>query len=148
MIIYDISNGIKKYSLLVFIISVFREMLHMLQECYRDNFCKNYWIPDINLINYLSEDDCNKKMRLCQMVMRKPKEYVADNWLEYVRCLQLNGCFWGQSGVKCLCCPFGNTGNRGVRLPNPCCSCSHKYDSLTCPYFGPCEMNGVQFEVY
>ena len=42
------------------------------------------------------------------MVMRKPKEYVADNWLEYVRCLQLNGCFWGQSGVKCLCCPFGN----------------------------------------
>ena len=136
-----------KYSLLVFTISVFRKILQMLQECYRDNFCKNYCIPDINLIDYLSENECCKKMKLCQMIMRKCKEYVSDNWLEYVRCLQLNGCFWDQSGVKCWCCRFEETGNRGVRLRNACCSCSYKYDSSTCPYYWQCEMNGVQLEV-
>ena len=138
----------RKYSHLVLIISIFREMLHMLQECYRERFCRNYWIPDANLIDYLTRSDCDRKMKLCQMIIKKPKEYVADNWLEYVRCLRLNGCYCGQSGVKRQCCPCGGICDRGVRLPNACCSFSYKYDSSTCPCCGPCEMNGLQFEVY
>ena len=136
-----------KYSLLVFIISVFREMLNMLQECYRKRFCPNYWIPDKNLIDYLTSFDCDRKLKFCQMIMKKPKQYVADNWLEYVRCLKLNGCYCGQPRAKRSCCLPKENGD-GVRLPNACCSCSYKYDSSTCPYCGPCEMNGLQFEVY
>lgn len=138
----------RKYSLLIFIISVFREMLRMLQECYRKRFCPNYWIPEANLIECLTSYDCDRKMKLCQMIIKKPKEYVADNWLEYVRCLQLNCCYCGQSGVKRQYSLSGEIADRDVRSPSACCSCSYKYDSSTCPCCGPCEMNRMQFEVY
>ena len=135
------------FSFLVVIISVFRVMLKKLQECYRNRLCENYWIPEANLIDNFTDYDCDRKIKLCQMIMKKPKEYVADNWLEYVRCLRLNCCYCGQSGVKRQYILSEEIGDENVRSPCACCSCSYKYDSSTCPC-GPCEMNQTQFEVY
>ena len=120
-------------------------MLHMLQECYSQRFCPNYWIPEVNLIENLTNYD--SKINLLQTIIEKPKEYVADNWLEYVRCLRLNCCFCGLSDVKRRYSLSGEIGDSNVKSPSTCCSYSYKYDSSTCPC-GPCDMNQIQFEVY
>ena len=70
-----------------------------LNDCLEKRNCPNYWIPGINLLANLSEYDFVRKQRTVLKILTHPKFYVADKWLEHIRCLRQNCCYCGASGV-------------------------------------------------
>lgn len=125
----------------------FLDLMRILKEGYRTKNIPNYWIPELNLIDYLTAYDCQRKFKMCEDILENPKKYVADNWLEYVRCLRLNCCYCGDTGYKRRLFQSGEVADEKIRTPDAWCTCNCDYNNDTCPC-GPCSYNPLNLEVY
>ena len=95
-------------------------MLHELELNLRKERCENYWIKQINLFDNLTSNQLVSKRAFLQSIIKNPKKYVADEWLEYSRCVRKQCCYCGNivymyalqmveavtgGGCKgCICC--------------------------------------------
>jgi len=127
----------------------FLVLLKQLSLCFKLEKCPNYWIPMINLFGdgELTSFDCLRKAQLCNEIMKSPKKYVGDNWLEYTRFIRNNCCYCGDSGITTYYEPSGEVGDTRVRQPWACFKKKFEYNAHTCPC-GPCDYDRVEFEVY
>jgi len=66
-------------------------MLSELEESLRSEFCPNYWIKDINLFDLTSGQFVSKRAML-SCILKNPKIYITDDWLEYTRYVRRNCC--------------------------------------------------------
>lgn len=70
-------------------------MLKELELNLQKEKCPNFWITDINLFEGLTSNDLISKRALVAAIIRNPKKYVADEWLEYSRCVRKQCCYCG-----------------------------------------------------
>ena len=78
----------------------FRDMLNKLSNCFENRHCANYWIPTLNVMSDIDGSDCDRKRQLLRQIIANPKYYIADQWLEHVRCIRLNCYFCGPAVKK------------------------------------------------
>ena len=109
-------------------------MLDELQQCLEKRFCPNYWIPSLNLLGNLREMDYRNALLKIQKIKSKPKYYVANNWLEYTRCLRKNFCFYCGDGYAPTM-PETEEIDQSCRLPGYMYPflCSSDKKSFCCP---------------
>ena len=69
-------------------------MLHTLKENLQVEFCPNYWIKEINLFDLTVLQFVSKRAMLAS-ILKNPKNYVTDEWLEYTRYVRRNCCYCG-----------------------------------------------------
>ena len=123
-------------------------MLQELQRRLRERNCPNYWIPQINLFCDFTDQDYYLKEMIVDFVKTKPIGFVADGYLEYVRCITLNCCYCGKKGYieEVEAQYFVN--NQDLREPwciCRVCKCSNTNSSCLC---GPCGYDRVSLDVY
>ena len=123
---------------MLFFYHFYRKMLHELELDLQQEKCQNYWIPQINLFENLTKNELVSKRALVASIVRNPKKYVADEWLEYSRCVRKQCCYCGNimymyvmqaaeavtggGGCEgCICCRV-----KCDYDDNSCCS-SHRY---------------------
>ncbi|XP_066910710.1 uncharacterized protein [Clytia hemisphaerica] len=75
--------------------TLFMELLTDLDGHLRSRSCPNFWIPDINVFEYLTPDNMESKQRIVGEVMQDARHYVAKEWLEHCGCCRV-GCFFDE----------------------------------------------------
>ncbi|XP_066924215.1 uncharacterized protein [Clytia hemisphaerica] len=75
--------------------NTFLDMLSALAGHLETESCPNYWIPEIDLFEELTEKNLRSKRALFSMILKDPKKYVADEWLEYSRYIRQKCCYCG-----------------------------------------------------
>ena len=123
---------------------LFRDFLKELKSRLESRACPNFWIQSINLFDNFKDIDYGLKLGIVNDVILNPLRYVADNYLEFARCITLKCCYCGPPGLKYLI-PFYQTKNINESQCCVCCSCS--YTNTPC-CLGPCEYNQVAVDVY
>ena len=117
-------------------------MLAELELNLQIGICQNYWIPGINLIENLTTLELVSKYNLLRVIIKNPKSFVADEWLEYSRCIRKQCCYCGHilysyvahivettnDGCgECICCRIKCNYDE-----NSCCSSNqYNYDPLS-----------------
>lgn len=107
---------------------VLMDMLNRLKDYFEQQRCPNYWLPNACLFaGSLSGSDIIRKERLLAEILESPKKYIADQWLEYTRCLRVKCCYCGSSGWIPQFIESGEVGDMPIEHANFCCSCNYKY---------------------
>ena len=127
---------------ILFLFRQFRKMMTELEENLEKGVCQNYWIPDINLFGELHSSQLVSKRAHFSVILKNPKKYVADEWLEYSRCIRKQCCYCGEllylvsqvaeevAGEGCSCCVCCRI-NCNYDDSSCCSSNQYKYDPLT-----------------
>ena len=119
-------------------------MLKELKSRLESRMCSNFWIHTINLFEDFKDIDYSLKLGIVKDVILNPKRFVADNYLEFVRCFTLK-CFY--------CGPIGYIEKNTIYQPTNikergCCVCflCNYSDSPWC--CGSCQYNRIDVKVY
>ena len=120
-------------------------MLNGLKRCFEDRMCPNYWIPTMSVFGDLDGSDCARKLKVLEKIIMTPQKYIADQWLEYTRCIRLNCCYCGDSEVVKQIFESSEVGDKFIDSDLFCCSCKHRYGIGLC---GQCRDVSKEFEIY
>lgn len=71
-------------------------MMTKLENQLEQKYSPNYWIPNINLFEKFYPEDIEKFLEIIRKAKNFPQKYVADNYLEHMRCFRKCCCYCGK----------------------------------------------------
>ena len=121
----------------------FTQFIDGLKDALSKGILIHYWINEVNLLEDIDAQSMQALLYKVQEVRGSPQRYVADNWLEIIRCARLNCCACRENRVA-----VGTVITVQPSDSTPCCgyfNASYTKDTTCCrgwPY------NPVYYDVY